>query len=235
MVYKWTRKLISWFFPPTCLLCGARAEGDWNLCADCCAELPRNNHPCQCCAIPLDGSLDLVCGKCQQHPPPFDRAFAPLLYQQPVDYLVKALKFGSQLTIARLLGEWLGEDLAGRDRALPECIIPVPLHPSRLRERGFNQALELARPVSRRLGIPVLPNSVQRIRRTKPQVELNFNARGGNVRGAFAVNRPLPVHHVALIDDVITTGSTVSEVAQVLGAAGVSEIDIWACARTLRD
>jgi ComF family protein len=149
-----------------------------------------------------------------------------------VDYLLKELKFHHQLTVARLLGDWLGEMLVHRQTPLPECIIPVPLHPARLRERGFNQALELARPIARRCNIPLVTKAVRRIRHTTPQVQLDLKARRGNVRGAFSANQMVLSRHVAVIDDVITTGNTITEVARVLRSAGVEEIEVWSCART---
>ncbi len=232
MVYQWTKKLQSWLLPWTCLLCGAPGDKDHDLCPGCHAALPLNRYACQCCGIPLGTRIELPCGQCQRHPPPFQRTFAPLLYQPPVDYLLKELKFHHQLTVARLLGDWLGEMLVHRQTPLPECIIPVPLHPARLRERGFNQALELARPIARRCNIPLVTKAVRRIRHTTPQVQLDLKARRGNVRGAFSANQMVLSRHVAVIDDVITTGNTITEVARVLRSAGVEEIEVWSCART---
>ena len=149
-----------------------------------------------------------------------------------MDYLVKALKFQGRLAVARLLGGLLGEIIAERGEPLPEFLLPVPLHPSRLRERGFNQALEIARSAARPSGLTVLPDSLQRIRATPPQTQLDGEARRHNVRGAFAVYRPIAARHVAIVDDVVTTGSTINELARLLRTVGVAEIDVWACART---
>jgi ComF family protein len=149
-----------------------------------------------------------------------------------VDFLIKALKFQGRLTVARLLGDWLSEALADRSNPLPQAIIPVPLHAARMRERGFNQALEIARPIARRLGIPMLPNAVSRIRHTAPQMGLDARTRRSNIHGAFIVSQPIQLQHVAILDDVVTTASTVAEIAKVLRTAGVQEITIWACART---
>ncbi len=231
-VYHWLKKLQFCVFPPTCLLCGAPGEGERDLCAGCRADLPRNEHACQRCGMPLATTAALTCGECQLHPPPYDRTFAPLLYQPPADYLIKGLKFGGRLAIARLLGEWLGAALQQRESKPPEGIIPVPLHPSRLRERGFNQSVELARPVARCLDVPLLLSNVRRIRRTQPQAQLDAAARRSNVQGAFSISRAVQFRHVAILDDVITTGSTVTEIAKVLKAAGVEEIEVWAVART---
>jgi ComF family protein len=225
--------LLFWLFPPTCLLCGAAGDDRQDLCAGCRDDLPFNPHACACCALPLATDEALICGQCQQNPKAFDRTTAVFRYQPPADFLIKGLKFHSRLPAGRLLGELLGETLAQRSDPLPECLIPVPLHRSRLRERGFNQALEIARPVARRLGIPLLPNGLRRIRHTFPQIELDGKRRLTNVRGAFVVDRPIQARHVALLDDVVTTGSTVEECAKALRRAGVETVEVWACARTV--
>ncbi len=235
MVYQWIKNLQFHLFPATCLVCGASGEGILDLCGGCHSELPRNNHPCQRCGIPLYGENPLVCGQCQRHPPPFERTLTPFLYEPPMDHLIKMLKFQGQLAAATLLGHLLQEALAHRTTPLPEALLPVPLHSKRLAERGFNQALEIARIVSKTLSIPVLVNAVQRSRATPPQVSLDAKARRGNVRGAFRLQQSLQAKHVAIMDDVITTGSTVAEVAQVLKMSGVEEVEIWALARTPTD
>lgn len=225
------RRLQFELFPATCLLCGAAGEAGRDLCSGCYAELPRNVMACARCALPLAGSAEhLLCGQCRRTPPAFDRSHAPLLYRPPVDHLIKNLKFDGRLVNARLLGGLLAESLgSGR---LPEGVVTVPLHPSRLRERGFDQALEIARPLAARLGLVLLPQAVARVRATTPQTGLDAAGRRSNVRGAFVVGRAFPLRHVAILDDVVTTGSTVQELSRVLRAAGVKEIDVWACART---
>jgi ComF family protein len=152
-----------------------------------------------------------------------------------MDYLIKLLKFQGQLAAATLLGNLLQEALAQGTAPLPEALLPVPLHPSRMAERGFNQALEIARIVSNSMAIPIIANAVKRHRPTPPQVSLDAKTRRGNVRGAFRLQKPIQVRRVAIVDDVITTGSTVTEVARVLKKAGVKEIDVWALARTSED
>lgn len=224
--------LLFRLFPPTCLLCGAPGDEGQDLCAGCRADLPVNDRPCRRCALPLPATVSLICGQCQQEPPAFDRIIAPFLYQPPMDYLIKALKFQGRLAFARLLGGLLGRIIAERGEPQPECLLPVPLHPSRLRERGFNQALEIARSAARPAGLMVRSDSLRRIRATTPQTQLAGEARRHNVRGAFAVYRPITARHVAIVDDVVTTGSTINELARLLRTAGVAEIEVWACART---
>lgn len=228
------RGLQTGLFPPTCLLCGAPGAAGLDLCSGCRADLPYNHPACNRCANPLPNisGLSPTCGDCLRVPPAFESLFAPLLYRPPVDFLIKELKFHHRLAAARLLGELWAEALAQRPDPLPECLIPVPLHASRLRERGFNQALELAHPLCRRLDLPLAAHGVRRVRPTAPQSELAAPDRQANVHGAFVVRSDIQAHHVAILDDVVTTGSTVAELARLLKAKGVEKIEVWACART---
>ena len=219
----------SLLYPPTCLLCDAPGVDGYDLCAGCLAELPWNRPACRVCGAPLPESG--VCGPCLRKPPPFDVTFAPLRYQQPVDWLLQGFKFNRRLPPGRLCGELLATALAERDEPLPQLLIPVPLHPSRMRRRGYNQALELARPVAQRLEIPLVPNLVRRIRATATQSLLPGEERRRNVRGVFELVRALPARHVAIIDDVIATGSTVGEMTRVLRRGGAERIEVWAVAR----
>ncbi|MDQ2694194.1 MAG: ComF family protein [Pseudomonadota bacterium] len=228
---RWLAGLHWRLFPPTCLLCGARGQARRDLCAGCAADLLRNLTACPCCGQPQSTSLTL-CGECQRQPPAFVRTVAPFLYQPPLDLLIRRLKFHAQLPAARLLGGLLADVLAARTDDLPQCLIPVPLHPARLRERGFNQSLELARPVARRLDIPIAAAMLRRTRLTTPQTGLALPKRQTNVRGAFAAGPVGDVRRAAILDDVVTTGATVRELARVLRAAGVEEIEVWAVART---
>jgi len=193
-----------------------------DLCAGCMATLPRNILACGHAGC---------CRQCQNQPRSFDHAFAPFRYQPPVDFLICGLKFAGRLSYARLLGERFAAALAERAAPLPDCIIPVPLHPLRLRERGFNQALELARSAAYRWKIPLLADGLQRLRHTVRQTELNAHRRQENPRGAFAIGAMRPGSRVALIDDVMTTGSTVAECARILRDSGAASVEVWAVAR----
>lgn len=229
------RRLLAfqhWLLPPLCLLCGSAGTNGRDLCANCTADLPKNHNPCSACALPLAIGQNGLCPHCRLHPPPFERAFAPLIYQPPLDYLIGGLKFGGHLSHARLLGDLFALSFAESGLALPDCIIPVPLHPQRLRERGFNQAVELARPIARQHRIPLIVDQLQRTRHTTPQTGLPADQRRTNLIGAFAIGTQLAGARVALMDDVITTTSTTSECARTLRSAGVAEIQVWAIART---
>ncbi len=230
MVDGWPGRIQSWLFPPLCLLCGAPGLDDRDLCRGCQDELPVNGCACPRCAVPLTRAVP--CGRCQRHPPSYAATWAPYLYRPPLDHLVTAMKFHGKLNAARLLGQLLGETLAHRDAALPDLIVPVPLHRHRLRERGFNQATELGRVVARRLGLPLARDLVRRRRSTAPQTRLDLVARRTNLRGAFTVRAPLAGERLALLDDVVTTGATAEELARTLLAAGAGSVELWAVART---
>lgn len=157
-----------------------------------------------------------------------------MIYREPVTELVRAMKFNGNLTNARILGSLLAEWLV-LHAEMPEAIIPVPVHNRRLRQRGFNQALELARPIGKRLGLDVDTRLCVKSVLTADQVGLAAHERRRNIRGAFSVNGSSPYRHVALVDDVLTTGSTVSEICRVMHRAGIQRIDVWVVARAAPD
>lgn len=216
-----------------CILCAAPTHAPHGLCAGCFQDLPRLHSRCDSCAVPLppvDGKANL-CGECLKSPPPFTRALAALRYEEPADFLVHALKFHEKLYVAPLLAELLWEALAAESSELPDMLIPVPLHRSRLRERGFNQSLEVSRHLGKRLSVPVAHRGIRRIRATERQSDLPAAKRLANVRGAFAIEGLAVTGHVAIIDDVMTTGRTAAEVARCLLRAGAERVDLWVCAR----
>lgn len=232
MIFGQTYALRHALLPPICLLCGAAGMADHDLCADCYTDLPRNRPACPGCALALATDSDERCTRCRLQPRDFNRAFVPFCYRPPIDFLILGLKFAHRLSHARLLGELFAAALAERRAPLPDCIIPVPLHPLRLRERGFNQALELARPSARRWRIPLLVDGLRRVRHTPPQTQLDAIHRQKNLLGAFAANHSLSGRRVALMDDVVTTTSTVAECSRILRASGAVDIEIWAIGRT---
>ena len=231
MVYNWLK------FNPfparytDCRLCSLPTDDASGLCCDCLADLPWNHHACPRCGAGLAKSVATACGECQRHPPQFDSAHIPYRYAPPLIPFITGLKFHGRLAEARLLAELFLASLPTDTLPLPECLIPVPLHTKRLRERGYNQALELARLLSQRLQLPIENQIVQRCLHTLPQSELSGDTRRRNMRRAFQLKSPVLYRHVALIDDVVTTGSTVNELAQVLRRAGVEIIQVWAIAR----
>ncbi len=208
-----------------------------DLCVGCREDLPYQKQACQRCALPLhgvhddDGSGAILCGNCLNDSPAYDRVISVFTYASPVDHLIQDLKFHHKLHVARLLGDIMASNLAQRVQTRPDLIIPVPLHSARLRERGYNQALELARPIARKFRLPIDYRSCKRLRATPAQSDLPATERPRNVEGAFNITGNFKGRHVAIIDDVMTTGSTVEELATALRKAEARAIDVWVCAR----
>ncbi|MBS7457143.1 ComF family protein [Coralloluteibacterium stylophorae] len=232
----WTQRLGRLLLPPRCLACGEPAPGP-DLCAACAAELPRNHGACRGCALPLPTDEPAAsCGRCLRRPPPFAATLAPFLYAAPLDRLLPRLKFHGDLAAGRVLADLLAAAAgAALETGLPrpEALVPVPLHRARLRQRGYDQALEIAVPVARALRIPLRTDLLLRRQATAAQSELAAAARARNVRQAFAVPASIgaPPTHVALIDDVMTTGATLAACARALRRAGVVRVDAWVVAR----
>lgn len=200
------RHLLPLFWPTPCLLCDLPTENTRVMCDDCDKTLPRikNMHP-------HDISL--------------------FIYEPPISNLITQFKFHGNLTIARFFAHCFCAEI-NTHTALPECIIPVPLHQNRLKTRGFNQALELAKPIGKRLRISVDIKTCIRIRDTKAQSSLPALKRKTNVNNAFALSYTPTAKHVAILDDVITTGSTMNAIAVLLKKSGVTRVDRWCCAKT---
>lgn len=217
--------------PPRCLLCGAPGADGRDLCAGCAGDFAPNAIRCPRCALPLAAPAP-ACGECLRRDPSFASAWAPFRYEHPLDLLEARFKFHADLAAGHVLSALMLERASVDAPARPELLIPVPLHAARLRERGYNQALELARPLAHAFAIPLRADLLLRTRATPPQTGLDAKTRRRNLRGAFAVaaDAALP-DHVALVDDVMTTGATLRECARVLRAAGVARVDVWALAR----
>jgi ComF family protein len=213
-----------------CLLCGLPSHSD-SLCHGCRQDLPENRYACHRCAIPLpqDG---LLCANCQEKPPAFDSSHVPLLYRQPVTRLVHDFKFRHRLPAGRQLTGLFYHSLQQRCEPLPQRLIPVASHASRIRERGFDTALWIADQISRQTGIRVERNLLIRRDKKPDQHGLSARQRRDNPRNSFALLDKPDYQHIAIVDDVMTTGSTVNEIARLLRAAGVKKIEIWAIART---
>lgn len=228
-------RIQSLLFPLHCRLCGTRLATGPALCSGCRSDLPWLDTACRQCArsLPHAGN-GLRCGACQKRSPAFDVTTAVLHYRPPADYLIQRLKFSGELAIAPLLSTLLAAKIAGRQSPLPELILPVPLHHTRLRERGFNQATELARHLGRTLDIPLDHRLCKRMRKTEPQSLLPVNARRLNLRNAFSTTGKLPARHIAIVDDVMTSGHTAGELSRVLKRAGAEKIEIWVIARAGR-
>ena len=229
---SWHR-LDAWFPHQYCLLCRA-ASGTALVCADCAAEMPpAAAEACPVCALPTPNQQ--LCGQCLSHPPHFDRTYSLWTYGFPLDTLIQSLKYGHQLAAAR----WLGEALAAKAPAvfandLPDLLLPIPLSSGHLQERGFNQAVEIARPLARCLGLPLALDVCERVRETQAQTSLPWKLRQKNVRGAFECCQPLDGKHILVLDDVMTTGATLNELARTLKKHGARRVSNLVCARALK-
>lgn len=230
-VNKWIKSIQSRLLPTACLLCGIGGQGALNLCRECCANLPWAKNACSRCAAPLAASL--LCPHCQENPPSFEQAHAPFWYRSPVSDLILQLKFQGGLAAASALGMLLSHRLTSCLDVYPDALLPVPLHRNRLRHRGYNQAVEIARVVSRELAIPLLTRGVERVRPTAPQSALRTPVeRQRNMHGAFRLEDSFELTtHIAILDDVMTSGATVQALASALKQRGVARVDVWICAR----
>lgn len=200
------------------------------LCSGCESDLPWHDGPqCPVCALPT-GTGDM-CGHCLKTPPAFDATHALLEYRFPVNAVLQRYKYAGFLHVARLMGELFAQKFA--DISRPDILLPMPLHPGRLKERGFNQAVEIGRTVSKQLHLRMEPRFCARIRSTPPQAGLSLKDRRLNVKGIFACNRRLDGQHVAVLDDVMTTGASLDALARALKDAGAARVDCWVIARTL--
>ena len=217
-------------YPATCVLCHGQGAGGRDLCDPCRADLERNRCCCVCCAEPM--AVDGLCGRCQQRAPRFERAIAPFRYAFPMQQLIGALKFGQRLPLAPLLGELLLDELLARGVEPPDCLLPVPLHRSRMRERGFNQAVEIARPLARHWHVPVDIHSCRRVGDSGSLKNLHRDERRKVIRGVFELDGSVRDRRIVIVDDVITTGSTANEMARLLKRAGAQRVEVWAVART---
>ncbi len=229
------KKIYNWLLPHTCILCNQNAHRLQDLCQACLKDLPSLILACKRCARPLSfQERSLICDECLKNPPPFDHSYALYLYQPPVTKLIMDLKFREALVNAKIWGELLADKIQQdwyQLALLPEAIIPVPLHKNRLKERGFNQALEIARPIAKALHLPIEMALCQRVKATAAQATLPADQRAENIKRAFRITRFTNYRYVAVVDDVMTTGQTITELCLTLKRAGIKQIDVWCCAR----
>jgi len=240
LVASYVTSLLSELFPARCIVChetvghgtGRRSS---DICSGCLQEMPRNEHCCPRCAVPLteDHPNGVICGRCIRQPPAFDYSYSLFRYEGTIVSLIHQLKFSQKIGHARSLGALLAEGSAEyiRKNGIPDGLLPVPLHRRRLRQRGFNQSSEVARSLASRWSRPVLFDEVKRGRKTESQTGLNAKQRKKNIRGAFTLAREVSFDHVLIIDDVVTTGSTVNELARLLKKTGVKRVGVLSVAR----
>jgi len=230
-VYIWSRNT------QTCLICDEATESADSVCNVCETELPWLIEHCSLCALPLPME-GLICGQCQKHPPAFKQVIAPWTYSFPVDSLISRFKHQARWPLGQMLARLLTQHLQHRfdntELTRPDCLLPVPMARKRLRERGYNQALMLARWLSSDLNIPYDEHLLLRPHETVAQQALDAKNRQRNLLGAFALAPDAQVQgrHFALVDDVLTTGATAHSLARLLMNAGARQVDVYCLART---
>ena len=225
------KDILQQIYPSNCVLCGVSCNTGRNLCNSCAADIRVNNSACSRCAIPLplvsQGSL---CGQCLQNPPEYNAAWSAFIYAQPLEWMIHQLKFNAKLSFATTMSA-LAEPHLPVLNSRPDCIVPVPLHLKRIKERGFNQALELVKPLAQKLAIPIDTKSCFRKNSTSAQTGLNAKHRRQNIKDAFVFKNTHKYKYIVLFDDVVTTGSTMGELAKIIKLQGVERVDVWSLAR----
>jgi ComF family protein len=230
--------ILGQIYPHFCVLCGhieplsrLGETASRDICPSCQADLQVNRAACRRCALPISTfQADVICGQCLKKPPEYDAAWSAFLYAQPLEWMIQQLKFNDKLSYAHILADLMLPYVPFLKQR-PDCIIPVPLHPRRLRQRGFNQAYELIRPIAEKLNIKIDTKYCWRKKYTVAQTGLNASSRRKNINAAFEFKNISNYQYVILFDDVITTGSTVNELSREMKKQGVERVEVWSLAR----
>lgn len=217
--------------PSICALCSQFHRSNLAVCGSCIELLPTLGIACRLCAYPLPDAHHLVCGRCIKSPPHIDRTFVAYRFEEPLRGLLHNFKYYNGLYLSSFLSDLIVQALPDELRK-PQCLIPVPMHPKRIKLRGFNQSVILTKSVAKKLRLPFDITSCQKTLNTAPQASLDGKQRQKNLRHAFQTKK-IPYQHVALIDDLLTTGATANELALTLKNSGVKQVELWCCARTI--
>lgn len=217
--------------PAICILCNQFHKGQFAVCKECINMFMPLENACVYCAFPLFERSYLICGKCIKSPPCFDNTYISYTFEEPLRSLLHQFKYHNGLYLCSFLSHLIIKSLSDSYN-LPECLIPVPMHPDKLKLRGFNQAALLTKQIAKTLNLPYDLHSCQKIINTVAQAQLDGEQRKKNLRGAFQM-KSNPYQHIALIDDLLTTGSTANEIARILKKSGIKKVDVWCCARTI--
>jgi len=234
----------DWLFPPSCLVCSnklnvrkplSRSKHELtkltsSICDTCQQKLPYLENACRRCALEIPPNTDL-CGNCLTNPPPFDETVCVFNYAQPIDQWIHKLKYDEQLMYADVLARFIAQHAMELQLPPPEIIIAVPSHPKRLAERGFNHSELIAKRISKLLNMQYEPNLIKKCRHTPPQASLSRAQRLKNHTGTYKMTGKTRVSSVAIIDDVVTTGATTTEISKILKRNGVNYIQVWSFAR----
>ena len=226
----WIKKFLYAFLPGTCILCESPSHRTLDLCTSCELELPWLNNQCLLCGIPLPEG-NAICGKCLLIKPAFTRCYSAFIYEYPIDRLILEFKTNHKLAIGKILATLLAESFP-EGFTPPDLLIPIPLHKSSYRKRGFNQSIEIAEVLSDTWSIPIDTRNCRRITRTLEQKSLHADDRIRNMRGAFTIDESYNGQRIAIVDDVVTTGATVSEFARLIMSEGAGSAEVICLART---
>lgn len=236
MLPNYAKHFASWVLSRTCICCGLQSsDSHVDLCVSCKTNLPWLQNSCYQCGLPLELKIDVIlCEHCRNHAQPFNRLCALFSYEPPITTFINQLKFSKKLYPGLLFAHLLAQAILYRwyvAQSLPDVIIPVPLHQKRHRRRGYNQALEISIPLSKKLHIPIAQHACRRVKETLQQSRLSKIQRADNVDKAFIVDYAFRYKNVVIVDDVVTTGSTIRAMCMALQAVGVTNIDIWCICR----
>jgi len=224
---------LNWVIPEKCIDCNrAIKSNDTCICDICYPKLPFLDNACQHCGQPFNADAD-ICGRCIKSSPIYDQCFYAFKYEYPIDKQICQFKYSERPELAKPIAKLLYHEIKQHYLPTPELLIPVPVHTRKLRERGFNQSLLLTKILSSLTGIPYA-NSIDKYRHTSPQAQQTLKQRHNNIKNSFRLNTKINAKHVAIIDDVITTGATVSEISKILQKNGVDYIQVWGVAHTLQ-
>ena len=226
-----TKTSLNWLFPKKCHVCKRAPQENHPCCESCYNELPFQHHACQQCGQRLIANSN-YCGRCSNSPPIFDACFCPFQYKGIIKTHIQRFKYYDKPELMNFLVELLEFELQANKVQLPELIIPVPLHINRLRYRGYNQSLLLARALSSKLDIPMTQNFIQKHRNTDTQAGLSLKKRQNNLNGSFQMKKNYSAKSVVIIDDVVTSGATVNEISKILKKNGVDYVQVWGIAHT---
>ncbi len=226
------KSFIQWLLPSTCQDCGQKCDSDTLFCLDCESKLPRISNGCKQCGQPIPNAHTSICGRCLSSPPHHDSCFSPFEFSRPLADHIRRLKYQDSPQTSRRLAKLFLKELDGADLMPPEALVYVPLHSRKLRSRGYNQAHQLAKAISIELEIPIIKGAIVKTKSTPDQASQTLSQRRANLIGCFKINKPIPFKHVAIIDDVITSGATVEEISKILKKNGVDYLQVWSIART---
>lgn len=225
------------FYPDICHNCNTPTlPDDRGLCKECRNGLKLVLNPCQICGEELIGitSTASICGRCQVEKRYYDKVIAPFHFCSPLDGMIHKMKISKKISNCSLIADLIYEQIILRQVEMPESLIPTPSNPAKLRQRGFNQATEIAKQLGKKLGIITQNDLIIKKGNTKRQSQLQFTQRQSNLKNAFIINKPIRHEHIAIIDDVVTTTATANELAKIARQSGVKKIQIWACARSIK-